>query len=976
MEGPDIPGPKIWTDLNRKSEAKIIGHLKKLEERSLWMKDYLAQAKVKMGKVRPEPEFVPKTPSSTTSRPAGRRGRSSTTHEDGNTQPVSVKKSKKKKSSRKSGSKVTTPSPLASRLAKTDQEQSTRDGLDVEATQPEAHGPNEADGGVNSRPSGPAEDHSLPDCGVGSTKESNGVADQSLTNANADDVVCEEDSCLSDLPAEETTDNVAKATMSAVQDLKLSTNHVDEDDDKASEVNQYEVIADCQESDLDGSIDNIVDQSCEVDVGAAVDATFNVTEVVDATFDTSSLPSEIRHKSLEKAHTQVSEFANDTFDIVSIADEASAEPEAVVSKIHEDVYNPVQSASYQEQLAEAVPANLTATEVAESDADVESEADVLPITAAPKAKSLRKTRTLSLQQKRALANTNESDSDAPASKTRKGERGHKSSRLVDNPLRSKNDSQSSDTAGSVRSTRSRRNLPDDVQKLPTSQQTEVSSQITRSRSRSQKDSTSTDESIPTAVSVTHAPLRRVSTRRSRSSIAASLLKVSAAKRVSIAELVAEQEVVLVKNTDTPSPILTKSRPAIKTSATPSSSSLNNSRAPAGKVVRPGRKVLASGGRGVSPATGPRSNGVGLSGGSQGGMRSRSRMQIINRSTQRTPSRSRAPSNMVAKGASFVSKPRGPNLDEIQEQKEMERQKKEEKEAEAKQRREDLMKKKADEQKNKNEARIQRVQEARKKQENQKDAKRNYEKEKAEKLEALRIREEKAKEAGMRKEIERVEKAKLEAEKRKEQERVDEENAEEEKRKDRERKLEATRNKDIEEERKRIAEERKLDEQKRVLAEKQRDAEVSLAKQTMVKSVQSKDLNSTYSKPGDITVNNTFEVSQGVSSYDMTPARHELPPEPSQDEDNYGLDDLRSDEDTDDEDCPRKEVPKWAEGTQLRTALLKQCYMGPDVDMIFANVEMPDLSTMFAHQRKRFFKRTSSAVWDTPPESFKHAARRK
>ena len=31
MEGPDIPGPKIWTELNKKSEAKIIGHLQKLE---------------------------------------------------------------------------------------------------------------------------------------------------------------------------------------------------------------------------------------------------------------------------------------------------------------------------------------------------------------------------------------------------------------------------------------------------------------------------------------------------------------------------------------------------------------------------------------------------------------------------------------------------------------------------------------------------------------------------------------------------------------------------------------------------------------------------------------------------------------------------------------------------------------------------------------------------------------------------------
>ena len=31
MEGPDIPGPEIWIELNRKSEVKIIGHLKKLE---------------------------------------------------------------------------------------------------------------------------------------------------------------------------------------------------------------------------------------------------------------------------------------------------------------------------------------------------------------------------------------------------------------------------------------------------------------------------------------------------------------------------------------------------------------------------------------------------------------------------------------------------------------------------------------------------------------------------------------------------------------------------------------------------------------------------------------------------------------------------------------------------------------------------------------------------------------------------------
>jgi len=140
------------------------------------------------------------------------------------------------------------------------------------------------------------------------------------------------------------------------------------------------------------------------------------------------------------------------------------------------------------------------------------------------------------------------------------------------------------------------------------------------------------------------------------------------------------------------------------------------------------------------------------------------------------------------------------------------------------------------------------------------------------------------------------------------------------------------------------------------------------------------LNTTYEKPSSAKPTNkaldrTVNMDQQPQSYDMTPARNELPPEPLRDEDNYGLEDLDSDAGTDDEDCPRKQVPKWAEGTNLRTALLKQCYMPPDLDQIFATVEMPDLSSMFVEQRKRFFKRTSSACWEQPPESFKHGPRR-
>jgi len=328
------------------------------------------------------------------------------------------------------------------------------------------------------------------------------------------------------------------------------------------------------------------------------------------------------------------------------------------------------------------------------------------------------------------------------------------------------------------------------------------------------------------------------------------------------------------------------------------------------------------------------------------MRSRSRMDIINRAGQRTPSGARTPTTGGAKSRDG-SKPRGgAQLDEIQEQREMEMKKKEEKEAEAKHRREELLKKKADDQREKREARIKRVQDARQKQEVKKGSK-LLEKEKAEKLEALKKREENAKAEADKKKFD----------------------AEEAARKEEERKIAEARAKAAIEEKKAA---------EKILEAKRKEAELQVAKEKAAQSLLAQaQLNSTYSKPGDTTANITMDTTQqGVSSYDMTPARHELPPEPSQDEENYGLDDLNSEEDTDDEDCPRKVVPKWAEGSQLRTALLKQCYMGPDLDMIFANVEMPDLSSMFAQQRKRFFKRTSSAVWETPPESFKHATRKR
>merc|ERR1719186_2263571 len=163
-----------------------------------------------MGKVRPEPggaivmderlsgtgqDHDGQGPTRTTSRLAGRRGRPSSTREDGNTQSVSVKKNKKKRS-RKSGSKVSTPSPQATGQSRNDQEQLSRDGLDMAALQPEAVVPSEADEGGDSKATESTADCSLPVFEVVPTQIP-GVADKSRTS---DDDVIEDNPDLYDLP--------------------------------------------------------------------------------------------------------------------------------------------------------------------------------------------------------------------------------------------------------------------------------------------------------------------------------------------------------------------------------------------------------------------------------------------------------------------------------------------------------------------------------------------------------------------------------------------------------------------------------------------------------------------------------------------------------------------------------------------------------------------------------------------------------
>ncbi|XP_026562528.1 inner centromere protein A-like [Pseudonaja textilis] len=80
---------------------------------------------------------------------------------------------------------------------------------------------------------------------------------------------------------------------------------------------------------------------------------------------------------------------------------------------------------------------------------------------------------------------------------------------------------------------------------------------------------------------------------------------------------------------------------------------------------------------------------------------------------------------------------------------------------------------------------------------------------------------------------------------------------------------------------------------------------------------------------------------------------------------YGMD-LNSDDSTDDESQPRKPIPLWANGGQLNEAVTYQYYNPPDVNRLFGLIMSPKLEDIFYKSKPRYFKRTSSAVWQSPP----------
>ncbi|XP_041795066.1 inner centromere protein-like isoform X2 [Chelmon rostratus] len=186
--------------------------------------------------------------------------------------------------------------------------------------------------------------------------------------------------------------------------------------------------------------------------------------------------------------------------------------------------------------------------------------------------------------------------------------------------------------------------------------------------------------------------------------------------------------------------------------------------------------------------------------------------------------------------------------------------------------------------------------------------------------------------------------------------------------------------ELEERRKALEEKRKLEEQQRLAAEekaaqereaaaKQREA---AAKQAAAKQVTAalnetvdieKSVMSTpVGKGGGLNV--TIDIEKSPQSYAITPKGGNKPLMSKSAED-YGMD-QNSDDSTDDESAPRKPIPSWAEGHNLQQIIMKQYFNPPDLDSFFGTIEPPRLENMFYKSKPRYFKRTSSAVWHSPP----------
>ncbi|XP_074488746.1 inner centromere protein B isoform X3 [Sebastes fasciatus] len=174
---------------------------------------------------------------------------------------------------------------------------------------------------------------------------------------------------------------------------------------------------------------------------------------------------------------------------------------------------------------------------------------------------------------------------------------------------------------------------------------------------------------------------------------------------------------------------------------------------------------------------------------------------------------------------------------------------------------------------------------------------------------------------------------------------------EEKRKELERKME---------EQKKLAAEERAAKEREAAAKKAADAQKAAACMNVTVDIERSVMGTPVGKVGGLNV--TVDIEKSPQSYSITPKGNKPLSKSAED---YGMD-QNSDDSTDDESAPRKPIPSWAEGHNLQQIIMKQYFNPPDLDSFFGTIEPPKLENIFYKSKPRYFKRTSSAVWHSPP----------
>uniref|UniRef100_A0A3B3Y025 Inner centromere protein ARK-binding domain-containing protein n=1 Tax=Poecilia mexicana TaxID=48701 RepID=A0A3B3Y025_9TELE len=168
--------------------------------------------------------------------------------------------------------------------------------------------------------------------------------------------------------------------------------------------------------------------------------------------------------------------------------------------------------------------------------------------------------------------------------------------------------------------------------------------------------------------------------------------------------------------------------------------------------------------------------------------------------------------------------------------------------------------------------------------------------------------------------------------------------------------------ELEERRKALEDKRKLEEQQRLAAKEKALKEREEAKR---REAAEKLLNKTVDLEPHCVLSAFSLQEMSPQSYTITPNGGNKKLTISKNPQNYGMD-QNSDDSTDDESAPRKPIPAWAGGANLEQLIMKQYFKPIDVDSIFQPIEPLRLENIFYKSKPRYFKRTSSAVWHSPP----------